>query len=134
MRDHWLRGARLAFGGGALIVLSAILQASALRRTDYCPGPKATAFCVLIALYVLACVAFQPLFAVYAVLLALAVAGWWASVPLVVLPAVVWLLRLPRNDRPLAALAVLGWFSLLLGIGMVVLLVAARASDPLFAC
>ncbi len=134
MRDHWLRGARLAFGAGALLVLSGILQTSALRRSDYRPGPKTAAFCVLLALYVLACVAYRPLFAVYAVLLVLPVAGWWASVPLVVLSAVVWLRRGPRDDRPLAALALLGWFALLLGIGTVALLVAARASDPLFAC
>ena len=134
MRDHWLRGARLAFGAGALIVLSAIMQTSALRRADHRPGPETTVLCVLVALYVLACVAYQPLFAVYAVLLVLAGVGWWASAPLVTIPTVVWFLRRPREHRPLAALAVLGWLSLLLGVGTVCFAVAARASDPLFAC
>jgi len=134
MRDHWLRGARLAFGGGALIVLSGIAQTSALRRSDYCPGPGTTALCVVLALYVLACVAFRPLFGVYAVLLVLAGVGWWASVPLVVVPTAVWFLRRPRDDRPLAALAALGWLSLLVGVGTVCFAVAARAIDPLFAC
>ena len=89
-------------------------------------------FCVVVALYVLACVAYRPLFGVYAVLLMLAGVGWWASMPLVVIPTAVWCLRRPRDDRPRAALAVLGWLSLLVGIGAVCFAVSARAIDPFF--
>jgi hypothetical protein len=133
VRREWLAGARVAFGVGALIVLAGILRASSLRRGDDRPGTATIAVGALFALYVVVCIAVRDAFGAYAILLVLAVVFWWASIPLVVLPAAVWFVRRPRAARPLAALALLGWCSLLLGVGAGALFVAARGTGP-FLC
>jgi hypothetical protein len=131
MRQAWLAGARSAFGAGALIVLAGILRTSSLRRADRRPGAATIAVGALLALYVVVCMAVREAFAAYAILLVLAAVLWWASIPLVVVPAAVWFVLRPRAARPLAALAVLGWCSLLLGVGGVATFVALRATGPL---
>jgi hypothetical protein len=132
MRQAWLAGARFAFGAGALIVLAAILRVSALRRDDG-PGPATVTFCILFGLYVVVCMAFRDAFAAYALVFILAILAFWATVPLLLLPTIVWLVRRPRQTRPLAFLALLGWGSLLLGVGGVAVVVAARGGGgPIF--
>ena len=131
MRQAWLAGARLAFGAGALIVLAGILRTSALRRRDGRPGPATIAVGALFALYAVTCMAVREVFAAYAILLVLGTVLWWANIPLVVVPAAVWFVLRPRAARSLAALAVLGWCSLLLGVGGVATFVALRGTVPL---
>ena len=129
-RQGWLAGARIAFGSGALIVLGGILRTSALRRGGR-PGPATIAVGALFAVYAVVCIAVRDAFGAYAILLVLAAVLWWATIPLVVVPAAVWFVLRPRPARPLAALAALGWCSLLLGVGGVALFVALRATGPI---
>jgi hypothetical protein len=133
VRQSWLAGARLAFGAGALVVLAGILRVSALRQRDRRPGPATLAIGILLGLYVITCVAVREAFGAYALVFVFAVVFWYLSVPLLVLVTVMWFVRRPPNVRPLAALALLGWCSLLLGVGTGALFVAARGSGP-FLC
>ena len=121
----------LGFGAGALVVLAGIMRVSALRHDGRRPGPATLALGILLGLYVVTCVAVREAFAAYAIVLVFAVFFWYLSVPLLVLVAVVWFVRRPPNARPLAALALLGWCSLLLGVGFGALFVAARGTGPL---
>lgn len=53
------------------------------------------------------------------------------SVPLATYAVVRWLVRLSPGTRRLAALALLGWVSLLPGVGGVATAVATEASDEM---
>jgi hypothetical protein len=129
-REAWLQGARPAFVVGALLVLAAIVGVSAWRGGGR-PGVGAIVAAVMVGVYVLACAVESKALAL--IMIAMLVCGyfWWIAVPVMAAALATYLFTRSPGARPLAAVAALGWCSLVFAVGGLTTYVVWQASDPI---
>ena len=132
VHDAWLSGVRLIFPLAALLVMSAILRVSAWRHEDG-PTHGTMAVCATLAAYVVATAIVKGLYFVFGYVYSLAYVllafYWFVPVPLLIVGVVAYLLGKPPA-RPLTALTVTGWCSLLV-VGGIAWYVAVGHDDPI---